>query len=374
MLSHSLAYTIENSTDKPFKTDYTNKLNKSINAILKDASIVALKNPKLALFTIKTIKNQIKALKKRKIQKQFGVNVPPFLITSITNRCNLSCAGCYAQSLQPKSVKEISIERYKLLFEESKTLGVSTILLAGGEPFMRPDIINLTKEFPEIIFPVFTNGTQVDENTISELEKNKNVIPIISIEGKATETDTRRGSGIYEKVMKNFSILKNRSLFWGVSITTTSQNIALVTSKSFIRDLTNLGCKIFFFVEYVPVKNNTSELCLATNQKQTLIEEVDKFKKTHKALFFAFPGDEEKYGGCMAAGRGFLHIGVDGSIEPCPFAPYSDVNINKTSLKNALQSNLLKQIRENHNLLTENNGGCTLWANKTFVNNLIINN
>jgi MoaA/NifB/PqqE/SkfB family radical SAM enzyme len=84
-------------------------------------------------------------------------------------------------------------------------------------------------------------------------------------------------------------------------------------------------------------------------------------------LFIAFPGDEDQYDGCLAAGRGFLHINPSGKVEPCPFAPFSDTDLRYGSLRDALNSDFLRNIRENHHLLKEGEGGCALWANRDWV-------
>ena len=71
------------------------------------------------------------------------------------------------------------------------------------------------------------------------------------------------------------------------------------------------------------------------------------------AIYIMMPGDERKYGGCLAAGRGFVHISASGDVEPCPFAPYSDINIMSTDLEEALESSFLRRIRMNHELLKD---------------------
>ena len=55
-------------------------------------------------------------------------------------------------------------------------------------------------------------------------------------------------------------------------------------------------------------------------------------------IFLSFPGDEKALGGCLASGRGFFHIGPDGSAEPCPFSPFSDSNVAEMGVREALKS------------------------------------
>ena len=102
-----------------------------------------------------------------------------------------------------------------------------------------------------------------------------------------------------------------------------------------------------------------------------LLESVENFRSNYPALFVAFPGDEEQFGGCLAAGRGFVHVNAAGDVEPCPFAPYSDVNLRRTSLREALASPLLGEIGRNHDKLVETRGGCALWANREWVQSLL---
>jgi MoaA/NifB/PqqE/SkfB family radical SAM enzyme len=105
-----------------------------------------------------------------------------------------------------------------------------------------------------------------------------------------------------------------------------------------------------------------------------LIDTAARLRRKFNALFVAFPGDEDEFGGCLAAGRGFIHVSPSGSLEPCPFAPYSDRNILDMSLKRALRSPLLEKIRQNHDKLQETAGGCALWTEREWVSSLLSEN
>ena len=108
-----------------------------------------------------------------------------------------------------------------------KQLGISFAFLAGGEPLMRPDILDITHDVPEIIFPLFTNGLLMSDEIIDKLSHQKNVIPVISIEGDQSETDGRRGQGVYTQIQKNLEKLKNAGIFYGLSFTISKQILRL---------------------------------------------------------------------------------------------------------------------------------------------------
>ena len=144
-----------------------------------------------------------------------------------------------------------------------------------------------------------------------------------------------------------------------------------MTDPSFIADLAGLGCKLFFFVEYSPIKEGTEDWVITEKQRGSTMDKVKTFREDFKSLFIAIPGDEEEIGGCLSAGRGFVHINATGDVEPCPFAPYSDANLRDSSLQDALQSEFLKTIRQNHGELSETEGGCALWVKREWVRSML---
>ncbi|HRY81553.1 MAG TPA: radical SAM protein, partial [Spirochaetia bacterium] len=121
-------------------------------------------------------------------------------------------------------------------------------------------------------------------------------------------------------------------------------------------------------VEYVPAAPGTEDLVLTDAQKAALNSRKAFRGRTFPAVIL--PGDEEDYGGCLAAGRGFLHLSPEGALEACPFAPYSDTGVSDRSLREALDSPLLAAIRARHSDLTETKGGCALWNRGGWIASL----
>jgi MoaA/NifB/PqqE/SkfB family radical SAM enzyme len=355
-------------------TDFGKVLNDSLKIFFKDALRVAVTNPSQAYHFVKTVKWQKNASQLRSNWKKQGIHVPPIMILSITDRCNLHCKGCYNWSLRPSAHPEMSKDKLTATIAEAKELGVSFVMIAGGEPLVRQEILDITRDFPEITFLVFTNGLLLNADTINKLVKQRNFVPVISIEGYETETDGRRGQGVYERLQGVIQKLQKCNIFWSVSLTVTRPNFDTVTDEKFINNLINLGCKLFFFVEYTPVSDDTAEWLITDEQRHTLLERRDAFRSKYPALFVAIPGDEDEIGGCLSAGKGFVHINAQGDVEPCPFAPYSDTNIREMSLKDALQSDFLKRIRDNHEHLSEAKGGCALWVEREWVGSLLHKN
>ncbi len=331
-------------------------------------------DPRMAWSFFRILLYQRQARIKRRQNEQRGLIVPAVMIISITRQCNLRCVGCYSRLLRSDEnnrKNELSPDRLRSLLRDASDLGISVVFLAGGEPLLRPEILNITAEFPEIVFPLFTNGTLVNDDWGIFLRRHENIIPVLSLEGLPEDTEDRRGRGILSRLDRAISVFRAKKLFWAVSFTVTSLNFSAVANLDLLERLVALGSRAFFFVEYVPIQEDSEGLVLTEEQKREMIKLVADFRQNVRALFVMLPGDETEFGGCLAAGRGFIHVNADGNVEPCPFAPYSDTDVREGSLKQALGSKLLAAIRERHQDLKETKGGCALWAQREWVKTLV---
>lgn len=344
--------------------------------IVKNAVKATFKNPKEALFMADFALATKKATDKRKKAEENGEHIPAFLISSITSSCNLHCAGCYSRQNHACSddapVDQLTGEDWNKIFEEADELGISFILLAGGEPLLRLDVIKEAAKHKNILFPIFTNGFLVGDEYLNLFDKHRNLVPIISIEGDRNSTDSRRGDGVYDKVLEAMGKIKEKDLIFGVSVTVTTENMDTVYSREFIDNLLELGCKAIIYVEFVPVTDDAKHLAPDDAAREIMVSKLATLREdVEEMVFVSFPGDEKSSGGCVAAGRGFFHINSHGGAEPCPFSPYSDINVKNTSLRDALKSKLFITL-QNEGLLNEDHaGGCILFEKRAQVEELI---
>jgi len=358
--------------DRYASPEYRRLFDTTIADTLQQALRIVHTSPGLFLTGTKIAWHQKKAADMRQEFERQGIFVPPVVIISITSRCNLACAGCYMKLQREHHAPEMSPVLLRSVIAEAADLGVSIIVIAGGEPLMRKDeILSLAGSFPRILFPLFTNGLLIDNESAREIATHKNIVPLISFEGFRHNTDSRRGSGVYDRLLSSCSLLKKNGTFFGCSVTVTRANIDRVTDEGFIQAMMETGARVFTFVEYVPIEPGTEDLVLTYDQQKALHARLSTLEKQFPALFVGFPGDEKQFGGCLAAGRGFIHISSSGNVEPCPAAPFSDANLTTVSLRDALGSSFLDKIRRHHGLLTETNGGCALWTNREWVQALM---
>jgi MoaA/NifB/PqqE/SkfB family radical SAM enzyme len=349
----------------------TFRLNRGIRIFFSEFVRVSLRRPAQAAFFGRTVLWQAAAARRRARLAREGLKVPPIVIFSITNRCNLRCKGCYAQAIRQDSPDELSAAELRGVVSQADELGVSFFVIAGGEPLTRPEILDISREFPRIIFLVATNGLLLDEDMTERLSSQPNTIPVLSIEGNQAETDGRRGAGVHERLLKKMEELRAAGLFFAVSLTVTRENYPVVTAPRFVENAVSLGCRLFLYLEYTPIREGTEGWVITDGQRMEMKGIVDGMRRQHHAVFVAVPWDEEEQGGCLASGRGFVHVSATGDLEPCPFAPYSDANVRKVPLRQALASPFLSAMRENHESFTETEGGCALWKNREQVKALL---
>lgn len=349
-------------------------LTNGVEGIVKGIWKASIKNPGASLFMARYIKNNKDATQRRRKWEEEGKHIPPFLIASITTSCNLHCKGCYARAnhncfdeaedRQPM----LTGEEWSRIFDQAEEVGISFILLAGGEPMLRQDILQKAGAHEKILFPIFTNGTMFTEENMKIMTENPNLLPVLSMEGEEGTTDARRGAGTYEKLQSSMEQLKKKGIVYGSSVTVQKDNMQEVMGDKFLTALIAKGCKAVIYVEYVPVNLETKSLAPEDRDRAFMEKRLIELRRNYPELvFISFPGDEKSSGGCLAAGRGFFHINAYGSAEPCPFSAYSDTSLKDVTLMEALMSPLFLKLKNSGTLMTEHTGGCVLFEQEETV-------
>lgn len=109
---------------------------------------------------------------------------------NLTNGCNLACSHCHSSS-GPKLDNELKTEEILDVITEIYSMGVLRIAFAGGEPFIRRDIIDILSHacsFPGWQVSVISNGLFFTERNIKLLkEKCPNLNVNISLDGSTAE-------------------------------------------------------------------------------------------------------------------------------------------------------------------------------------------
>ena len=77
---------------------------------------------------------------------------PLSLLAELTYRCPLQCPYCSNPLELGKYRQELDTDTWKRVFREAASLGVVQLHLSGGEPLVRPDILELITTARDIGF------------------------------------------------------------------------------------------------------------------------------------------------------------------------------------------------------------------------------
>jgi len=126
----------------------------------------------------------------------FGVKY--FAEVDLTDNCNLRCRHCYHfHGKGDFRTQELSVQVWEKRFNELYKSGIRHILLVGGEPALRNDVLMLADRVFRFVY-VITNGTiKIPEEFDHRL--------FVSIDGFQKTNDSIRGEGVFSRVMKNYS-------------------------------------------------------------------------------------------------------------------------------------------------------------------------
>ncbi len=376
----------------------------------------------------------------RKNELEKGIMVPPFLILSVTSRCNLGCSGCYARATgavspidknhdsdscsgesdgieycheedlegsffsgtQGKGNSDLDLNDWKSIIAQASVLGIFGFVIAGGEPFLIPGILDLCLEFKDRLFLILTNGTAIGPQHMKHLKKCSNAIIIVSLEGDQDITDSRRGTGVHARVMQTLEALRNAGVLTGISVTITSKNVDHWLMPDYLESLVDQDIKLVTFIEYIPLSPTNSgtypsdgishfdgsssanemspqddwddqddhHLMLTPEKRKEFRSYVLSMRSTLPMYIIHSPGDEEYFGGCVSAGRGFAHVTPRGDLTPCPVSNIATHNLSQVPVRDALAGKLFDTIRDNHHLLETDGMPCALFAHPREVDEL----
>lgn len=157
----------------------------------------------------------------------FSADKKPVVVWNITQRCNLHCAHCYADSHDRDYPGELTTAEGLRLIEQLADFGVPTVLFSGGEPLKRPDVFELAVAAHEagMRTVLSTNGTLIDDETAARLQESHFSYIGISLDGIGKLHNKLRGKhGAFEDALKGIAASQRAGLRTGLRYTINKMN------------------------------------------------------------------------------------------------------------------------------------------------------
>ncbi len=265
---------------------------------------------------------------------------------NVTNKCNLLCEHCYRDAGK-KVENELSTQEGKVLLEEIAEAGFKLIVFSGGEPFLRSDILELTRHAASLgIRPAYgSNGTLLTWDLAEKIKEAGGASVAISLHMiNRVKLDKFCGrKGTFEKSLEAMRNCYEAGLPFQVNTTVFGRNIEEVEQ---ICDLAKeMGAKSHHVLFLVPTgrAENIEEETLKEKEYEKLIRVLLKKRKdldfdikpTCAPQFMRVAKqlgiDVERYTrGCLA-GISYCSIIPNGDVWPCPYLPLKVGNVRDIS-------------------------------------------
>lgn len=273
--------------------------------------------------------NNMLAFKKFKQRLKKGCRFPPIVFISVTQRCNLSCKGCWATGIEkPQDMEPALLDK---IIRECATQGVRFFGLLGGEPLLVPWLPEFMKQHPKAYFQLFTNGRFLDEALAQKLAEAGNVTPLISVEGVGASYEARRGKNeMYTHALAALDHCSKAGLVTGVATSVSASNFADTACPAFIDEMVARGAHYVWYYIYRPSGPNPGfEEALSDQQVRNLRAFIlEQRKRVSSVVIIDAYWDEHGRSVCPAAAGINLHINATGHVEPCPPLQCSDCQIS----------------------------------------------
>jgi len=152
----------------------------------------------------------------------------PVVVWNSTRECNLACAHCYASARSGPAPDELDTSEALAMLDDLADFGVPAVLLSGGEPLTRPDLLELLEHGIErgLRMTLSTNGTLLDDGLASALASLGITYVGISIDGtEATHDRLRRKTGAWRRSVHGLRTLHDAGVRRGIRFTLTPDTV-----------------------------------------------------------------------------------------------------------------------------------------------------
>ena len=160
---------------------------------------------------------------------QFSEDKKPVVVWNVTRACNLKCVHCYARAVDRTHERELNHEQGLSLIDDMAAFGAPVVLFSGGEPLMRPDLVELasyavSKGMRAVIS---TNGTLISKDMAKELKEVGLSYVGVSLDGMEEVNDRFRGrKGAFKDAMAGIINCQEVGLKVGLRFTINRMNTA----------------------------------------------------------------------------------------------------------------------------------------------------
>ncbi len=295
------------------------------------------------------------------------IPAPRLVAWESTQACNLTCRHCRASALSTPPADELGpTEALDVLNQLTTWTPPPMVILSGGEPLLRPDILDLVASgrAKGLRMLLSTNGWLLD-TLLARALKTAGVARVslsLDYPNQAAHDAFRNRAGSFDRLIEGAARLVEAGLPFQINSTLTSDNLHLAG------DLTSLAQKMGAIAHHVfllvpvgraetletnPLAPETYETALKNlRQRETSLSLEFKvtcapqYQRLGQEMNLPPQGRHAAGRGCLA-GQGFLFISSKGEVRGCGYLPLPTGNIKQTPLRKIYEtSSLFRDLRD----------------------------
>lgn len=255
-----------------------------------------------------------------------AIRQPLWLLAELTYACPLQCPYCSNPMDFAKIKSELSTEEWIEVFKQARAMGATQLGLSGGEPLVRPDIIELIRAARDMGFytNLITSGIGLDATKAKEFKEAG--LDHIQVSFQASSEDLNNliaGTDAFKHKIEMAKAVKAAGYPMVLCFVTHRQNIDKIDE---ILDLAiNLDAD---YVELATTQyygwamHNRDQLLPMKDQlvrAERIAHEYQEQQKGNMKIYYVVPDYyEDRPKACMNGwGNVFLTVTPDGTALPC---------------------------------------------------------
>ena len=217
---------------------------------------------------------------------QFSADKKPVVVWNATRACNLRCVHCYARADERIHEKELSHEEGLALLDDLAEFGVPVVLFSGGEPLVRPDLVELARYAVSkgMRAVISTNGTLIDEETAARLRDVGLSYVGVSLDGMEEVNDRFRGKkGAFRDAMNGIRNCREAGLKVGLRFTVNRMNVDEVPAIFDLLEAEEIPRVCFYHLVYAGRGSELMEEDLAPDETRRVVDLImDRTRDLHE--------------------------------------------------------------------------------------------
>jgi radical SAM protein with 4Fe4S-binding SPASM domain len=285
--------------------------------------------------------------------------IPPLRLVAweTTRRCPLKCRHCRGSARDRDYEGELTFEEGKRLIDGIALFAKPILILTGGEPMNRTDILDIARYASGRGFRVVMSpcGPLLTVERAREMKEAGIQRISVSLDGaKASTHDDFRGvPGIFEQTIAGIEAAKAGGLDFQINTTVSQINVEEL--PGLLELAINLGAKAFdaFFLVPTGRGREIASLSLSKDAYEKALQrlhgasldapiDVKPTCAPHYVRIASEAGDTRRISGCLG-GKGFVFVSYNGILQPCGFLelPCGDLRENDFDFRRLYEESMV---------------------------------